>query len=200
MTALAVGPRVSGAIRKLPTWPVYLGGLALAVWLVFAAGQSIEPVETLEHSLGIWSIRFLLASLCISPLMRFARLNLIKFRKALGLLGFGFLTGHFLVWLLLDLQLRWGLIGAELAKRPYLTVGFAAFLLLIPLAATSWQGAIRRMGAQAWGRLHRLVYVAVILGGGHFVMQEKVWTTESLIYLGLAIGMVSLRLIWIRRW
>lgn len=191
---------MSVAIRKLPTWPVYLGGLALAVWLVFAAGQSIEPVETLEHSLGIWSIRFLLASLCISPLMRFARLNLIKFRKALGLLGFGFLTGHFLVWLLLDLQLRWGLIGAELAKRPYLTVGFAAFLLLIPLAATSWQGAIRRMGAQAWGRLHRLVYVAVILGGGHFVMQEKVWTTESLIYLGLAIGLVSLRLIWIRRW
>lgn len=199
----AIGPRISGMARKLPTWPVYVLGLVPAGWLVYAALTNqlgIDPVKQLEHDLGLLSLRFLLASLCITPLLRFARINLMKFRKALGLLAVIYLTLHFLVWLLLDLQLRWGLIGAEIVKRPYLTVGFVAFLMLLPLAATSWQGAIRRLGVATWGRLHRLVYPAVILGGIHFVMQEKVWTTESLIYLALAVGLVATRLTWIRRW
>ncbi|WP_371155420.1 protein-methionine-sulfoxide reductase heme-binding subunit MsrQ [Jannaschia sp. 2305UL9-9] len=199
----AIGPRISGMARKLPTWPVYVLGLVPAGWLVYAALTNqlgIDPVRQLEHDLGLLSLRFLLASLCITPLLRFARINLMKFRKALGLLAVIYLTLHFLVWLLLDLQLRWGLIGAEIVKRPYLTVGFVAFLMLLPLAATSWQGAIRRLGVATWGRLHRLVYPAVILGGIHFVMQEKVWTTESLIYLALAVGLVATRLTWIRRW
>lgn len=201
--AVAIGPRISGVARKVPVWPVYLLGLVPAGWLVYAALTNqlgIDPVKQLEHDLGLLSLRFLLASLCITPLMRFARINLIKFRKMLGLLAVIYLTLHFLVWLVLDLQLRWGLIGAEIVKRPYLSVGFVAFVLLLPLAATSWQGAIRRMGAVAWARLHRLVYLAVILGGIHFVMQEKVWTKESLIYLAVAIGLVAIRLEWIRRW
>lgn len=199
----SIGPRISGFARRVPTWPVYVAGLIPAVLLVYAVLTNqlgIEPVKKLEHELGELSLKFLLASLCITPLLRFARINLIKFRKALGLLAVIYLTFHFLVWLILDLQLRWGLIGAEIVKRPYLTVGFAAFLMLLPLAATSWQGAVRRMGALAWARLHRLVYPAVILGGIHFVMQEKVWDAESLVYLGLAIGLVGVRLAWIRRW
>ncbi|MCK0168854.1 sulfoxide reductase heme-binding subunit YedZ [Jannaschia sp. S6380] len=199
-TFAAYGQAISGAARKVPTWPVYMAGVALGAWEIWVGLNAIDPVEALELALGMLSLQFLLASLTITPLMRFARINLVKFRKPLGLLAFGFLTLHFLVWLALDLQLRWGLIGAEIVKRPYLTVGFAAFILLIPLAATSWQGAVRRLGAQAWGRLHRLVYVSVILGGVHFVMQEKVWTTESLLYLGAAILLVGMRLAWIRRW
>ncbi len=172
-----------------------LGGLA--AWNGLTA---IDPVERLSHEFGMLALRFLLASLCVTPLLRFARINLTKFRKALGLLAFGFLTIHFLVWVLLDLGLRWNLIGAEIVKRPYLTIGFAAFVFLIPVALTSWKGAIRRMGAQSWGRLHRLVYPAVILGGVHYVMQEKVWTNESLVYLATAVGLVGIRLVWIRRW
>ena len=198
--APAIGPRISGAARKLPTWPVYVAGVLLAAVAIWDGISAIDPAEKLSADFGILSLRFLLASLCITPLLRFARINLTKFRKPLGLLAFGFLTIHFLVWIFLDLGLRWGLIGAEIVKRPYLTVGFAAFVLLIPLAATSWQGAVRRLGAQTWGRLHRLVYVAVILGGIHFVMQEKIWTTESLIYLAIAVGLVALRFTWIRRW
>ncbi len=202
-TAVALGPRLSGLARKVPTWPVYVLGSLPGVWLIWKAafaGGYIDPVKALELELGLLSLQFLLASLTITPLMRFARVNLLKFRKALGLLAFGYLCLHFLTWLTLDLQLRWGMVGADIVKRPYITVGFAAFLLLVPLAATSWQGAIRRMGARAWGKLHRLVYLAVILGGVHFVMQEKVWTPESVTYLLTAVGLVGLRLVWIRRW
>lgn len=204
MTSVAaLGPRISGVARKVPTWPVYLLGAApgaFLIWNAAIAGAYIDPVKVLEQELGRLSLQFLLGSLAISPLMRFGRINLIKFRKALGLLAFGYLTLHFLTWLFLDLQLRWGEIGADIVKRPYITVGFVAFLLLIPLAMTSWQGAIRRMGAQAWGRLHRLVYAAVLLGAVHFIMQERVWTRESLVYLAAAILLVGLRLVWIRRW
>ncbi|CUH38838.1 Flavocytochrome YedZ [Jannaschia seosinensis] len=198
--AAAIGPRISGVARKVPTWPVYLGGIGIGAWEIWQGLNAIDPVDALSLGLGMLSLQFLLASLVVTPLMRFARINLLKFRKALGLLAFGFLTLHFLVWLVLDLQLRWGLIWAEIVKRPYLTVGFAGFLLLIPLAATSWQGAIRRLGARTWGRLHRLVYLAVILGAVHFVMQEKVWTMESLLYLTAALFLVCVRIVWIRAW
>ena len=195
-----IGPRVSGIARTVPTWPVYFGGVLLGVLTIWGALSAVDPVEALSEDFGSLSLQVLLASLCITPLFRFARVNLMKFRKPLGLIAFGYLTVHFLVWVFLDLGMRWDLIGAEIVKRPYLTVGFAAFVLLVPLAATSWQGAIRRMGPKAWGRLHRLVYVAVLLGAVHFVMQEKVWTLESLIYLVVTAGLVALRVTWIRRW
>lgn len=204
MTAIATyGPRISEVARRVPTWPVYVVGLLPLAWLIWATFTNrlgVDPVKTLEHDLGLLSLRFLLASLLITPLLRFGRVNLLKFRKALGLLGFAYLVLHFSVWLLLDLQLRWGEIGTDLTKRPYIVVGFIAFLALVPLAATSFQRAVRALGAQTWARLHRLVYVAVILGAVHFVMQEKVWTPESLFYLVAATFLVILRLAWIRRW
>ena len=199
----AIAPRISGLARKVPSWAIYVLGSIPGAWLFWEAivlGRYVDPVEALELQLGMLSLQFLIASLAITPILRFARVNLTKFRKAFGLLAFGYLCLHFLTWLTLDLQFRWATIGAEIVKRPYLTVGFVAFLLLIPLAATSWQGAIKRMGARSWGRLHRLVYVAVLLGAAHFVMQEKVWTIESLLYLTVATGLVAMRLLWIRSW
>ena len=201
--ATTFGPRVSGWARKVPTWVIYVAGVLPGIWLVWAGvtgGLGVDPVKAMEHRAGLWSLQFLLASLCVTPLMRFARLNLVKFRKALGLLGFGYLVLHFLIWVVLDLQLRWGEIGADLVKRPYIVVGFIAFLALVPLAATSWQGAMKRMGATAWQRLHRLVYLSVVLGAVHFVMQSKVWTVEIAAHLAIAVGLVALRLAWLRRW
>ncbi|MEM8851724.1 MAG: protein-methionine-sulfoxide reductase heme-binding subunit MsrQ [Pseudomonadota bacterium] len=201
MEAVAtLGPRVSGAARRVPTWIVYVLGLLPGIWAIFQAFSMVDPVEKLTHSMGLIALQFLLTSLCVTPLLRFARINLIKFRKALGLLAFGYLTVHFLVWLLLDLQLMWGQIGTDIVKRPYLTLGFAGFVLLIPLAATSFQRAMKWMGPLAWARLHRLVYLTALLGGVHFIMQEKVWTTESMVYLALAVLLVGLRFTWIRRW
>ncbi|WP_308916085.1 protein-methionine-sulfoxide reductase heme-binding subunit MsrQ [Jannaschia sp. LMIT008] len=201
--ATTFGPRISGWARKVPTWPIYLIGLAPAIWLIWAGttgGLGVDPVKAMEHRAGLWSLQLLLASLCVTPLMRFARINLIKFRKPLGLLAFGYLVLHFLIWLVLDMALRWDEIARDLVKRPYIVVGFAAFVILVPVAATSWQGAIRRMGQVAWQRLHRLVYLAVLLGAVHFVMQEKVWTVEAIAYLIGTTLLVGMRFLWVRRW
>lgn len=189
--------RLNGVARRLPTWPVYLAGaipFALLLWGAVMNRLGADPVKTLELELGIWGLRFLIASLAITPLAQFG-LRLVKFRRALGQLGFFYILLHFVVWMALDLALRWNLIGAELVKRPFIVVGFAALVLLVPLALTSWNGAIRRMGAAAWKRLHRLAYAAILAGGVHFVMIGKVYTVESLVHLAIILGLLALRLL-----
>ncbi|NEY91691.1 protein-methionine-sulfoxide reductase heme-binding subunit MsrQ [Tabrizicola oligotrophica] len=193
--------RINATARRVPTAFLYIGGAILALWLLFAAVQDSlgpDPVKALEQGLGIWALRFLLASLCITPLMR-AGIRLLKFRRALGLLGFAYAALHFATWIALDMGLRWGQIAGDLTKRPYIIVGALGLLLLLPLAATSWNGAIRRLGAAAWNRLHRLAYPAILAGAVHFVMIGKVWTGESLVYLGIAMVLLVLRVPQSRR-
>jgi sulfoxide reductase heme-binding subunit YedZ len=111
------------------------------------------------------------------------------------MLGFVHVTAHFAVWLWLDMDLRWGQIAEDLVKRPYILAGMAAFLLLLPLAATSTDAAVRRLGAVRWRRLHGLAGPAILLGAVHFVMVGKVWTGESLVYLGLVLLLLTARLL-----
>lgn len=189
--------RINRLARRLPVWAVWLAGSVPAALLVVAAAGNrlgVDPVKALEHELGLWALRFLLASLAVTPLMRLG-LRLMKFRRALGLLGFVYVLAHFAVWIALDMGLRWGQIAEDLWKRPYILVGFAGLLMLIPLAVTSSDGALRRMGAAAWRRLHRLAYPAIVLGAVHFVMIGKVWTAESLIYLAITGGLLAVRLL-----
>ena len=186
----------NGYARRLPTWVVYLLGavpFGLLVYGAFFGGLGADPVKTLELELGVWGLRFLIASLAITPLMTYG-VRLLKFRRGLGLLGFFYILMHFTTWVVLDLGLRWGQIGSELVKRPFIVVGFVAFLLLIPLAATSWNGAIRRMGAVAWKKLHKLAYAAILLGAVHFVMIGKVYTVDSVVYLALTLLFLASRL------
>ena len=204
--AQAIGTRITGYARKVPSWVVYAAGIAWAVWIFVEALISpsmtvqADPAKYLEHRYGLVSLQLLLAGLCVTPLLRFARINLIKFRRALGVLAFMFLTLHFLVWLVLDMSLRWDQIGADLVKRPYILVGFVGFLLLVPLAVTSINKVISAMRAETWRRLHRLVYPATLLGAVHFVMQSKVWTPEVVAYLVIAVALVGMRALWLRRW
>lgn len=189
--------RINRLARRLPVWAVWLAGALPAALLIAAVAGNrlgVDPVKALEHELGLWALRFLLASLAVTPLMRLG-LRLMKFRRALGLLGFFYVLAHFAVWIALDMGLRWGQIAEDLWKRPYILVGFAGLLMLIPLAVTSSDGALRRMGAAAWRRLHRLAYPAIALGAVHFVMIGKVWTAESLIYLGITGGLLAVRLL-----
>jgi sulfoxide reductase heme-binding subunit YedZ len=189
--------QINRQLRRLPTWVVYLGGAIPALLLIYGAffgGLGPDPVKGLERPLGEWGLRFLIASLAVTPLMRIG-LRLLKFRRALGLLGFFYILAHFAVWIGLDMGLYWQQIVSDLVKRPYIIVGFAAFLMLLPLAITSNDGMIRRMGGQTWRRLHKLAYPAILAGAVHFVMIGKVWTTESLIYLGLVAVLLSVRLI-----
>lgn len=188
--------RFNGLARRLPVWAVYALGAVPFAFLVYGAifgGLGPDPVKGLEKELGEWGLRFLIASLAITPLAKLG-IRLLKFRRALGMLGFNYILLHFITWVTLDLALRWGQVITELYKRPFIVVGFTAFVLLIPLAATSWNGAIRRLGAGTWKTLHKLVYPAILAGAVHFVMIGKVYSVDALLYLALVLVLLVVRL------
>ena len=192
--------RVNGYLRRVPVWLVYtVGVLPVPIWLWLGInGQlGIDPVKEIEHRLGELALQTLLVCLAITPLRRYARLNLMKFRRAIGVLAFYYVTCHLLVWLVLDVQIP-AQIWADILKRPYVTVGMAAFALLLPLAVTSNNWSVRRLG-NAWRRLHRLVYPAVLLGSIHYLMLVKGFQFEPLIYLGMVLLLLGLRLPDLRR-
>ena len=186
--------RLNQTLRQLPVWVVYLLGALPAPWLFYqglTGGLGVDPIEALEHRYGELALQLLIVVLAISPLRRFIGLNLLKFRRALGVLTFAYVSLHLLVWLVLDVQVP-SQIWADIVKRPYITVGMVAFVLMIPLAVTSNNLSVRKLG-QRWRSLQRLVFPAAILGGLHYVMLAKGFQVEPLIYLSLIIGLLLLR-------
>ncbi|OIP86428.1 MAG: sulfoxide reductase heme-binding subunit YedZ, partial [Rhodobacterales bacterium CG2_30_65_12] len=183
---MALADTINRAARKLPTWPLYGFGALPPFWylyLGFTGGLGVEPISALEHRLGLLALQFLIAGLVITPLRIWAGVNLIRFRRALGLLAFYYISAHLLAWLLLDVRDP-ARIWADIVKRPYITIGMAGFLMLVPLAITSNMASIRRLGAR-WRQLHLLVYPAVLAGGLHFVILRKGWQVEPLAYLAV---------------
>lgn len=188
--------RLNVFARRLPTGVVWALGLVPLLWLVwaaFAGRLGADPVKAIELKLGLWGLQFLIASLTISPLRR-AGLNLLRFRRALGVLAAVYIFLHFLAWMILDMGLRWDEILRDLYRRPYIILGMAGLLALIPLAVTSTDSAIRRMGATAWRRLHRLAYVAAVAGVAHYVILVKGWPAEPLLYALAVLLLLALRL------
>lgn len=154
-----------------------------------------NPVEALTHATGEWTLRFLLLTLAVTPLRRLSGItDLLRFRRMLGLFAFFYALLHFLVYLLLDQSLLLEEIVADIVKRPYITVGFIAFVLLIPLAATSTKGMMRRLGRR-WKRLHQLVYLIVLLGVLHFLWQVKADWLEPAIYAAVFIALLLARVL-----
>jgi sulfoxide reductase heme-binding subunit YedZ len=168
--------------------------LGFLVWGAIAGDLGADPVKAIERQLGLLGLQFLMASLAVTPLRRLG-LNLIRFRRALGLISFAYVSLHLVAWVWLDMSLRWSEMAADLWKRPYIIAGMIGFAALLPLALTSTNAAIRRMGPLAWGRLHKLAYLAILAGILHFVLLSKVWTTEVLVYAGLAMGLLAIRLL-----
>jgi sulfoxide reductase heme-binding subunit YedZ len=188
---------ISTAARRVPLWLVWGAGLAPVPWLLWQAatgGLGVEPVEALEHRLGELGLQFLIASLAVTPLRRHLGVNLLRFRRALGLLAFTYVALHLAVWLALDVQTL-ARAGEDILKRPYITVGMAAFVLLLPLAATSTDRAVRRLGVR-WRQLHRLAYPAAVLGGLHYVLLAKGLQLAPLAYLAAILALLVLRLRW----
>ncbi len=186
---------VNQIFRRIPVWAIYLLGALPAPWLFYlglTGGLGIDPIEALEHRYGELALQLLIAGLAITPLRRFTGLNLMKFRRAIGVLTFSYVSLHLLVWLILDVQLP-SQIWADILKRPYITVGMAAFLLLVPLAVTSNNWSVRRLGPR-WRKLHRLVYPIALLGALHYVMLAKGFQIEPLVYLTIILALLALRL------
>lgn len=187
--------RVNTAARRIPIWLVYIVGLLPAPWFLYlglTGGLGAEPIKALEHELGLLALQLLIAGLAVTPLRRFAGINLLRFRRAVGILAFTYVALHLLVWLVLDVQVL-SRVWADILKRPYITIGMIAFVLMLPLALTSNNRAVRRLGP-LWRQLHKLTYIVVLLGGVHFVMLRKGFQIEPLAYLAAILILLALRL------
>lgn len=173
---------------------------ALLLVIAIARGSlGPDPVAELTHETGLWALRLLLATLALTPLRKLTGSPLpIRFRRMIGLFAFFYAMLHLSVYVVLDLRGYWAQIFEDIVKRPYITVGAAALLLLIPLAVTSTRGMMRRLGRH-WGRLHKLVYPAALLACLHFFWLVKADKREPLIYASILLVLLAFRLPW-RRW
>ncbi|HLJ37668.1 MAG TPA: protein-methionine-sulfoxide reductase heme-binding subunit MsrQ [Steroidobacteraceae bacterium] len=180
---------------------VFAAALAPLAWLIcgmlgwFGASLGADPVKKLEHECGKTALQLLLLTLSITPLRNLLGLpQLLRLRRMLGLFAFFYVVLHFTVYLVLDLELNFATLGADIVKRPYITIGFTGLLLLIPLAVTSTNAMQRRLGRR-WQTLHRLVYVIAVLGVWHFYWQVKRDVREPLVYAGILAVLLFYRLL-----
>jgi methionine sulfoxide reductase heme-binding subunit len=164
-------------------------------WRTYRGELTANPVEFYQHQTGDWTLRFLVFTLCITPLRRIFNLpELIRFRRMLGLFAFFYVSLHFLTYLGPDQSFSFAGMLKDVAKRPFITVGFAAFLLLIPLALTSTAGWIRRLGGKRWQMLHRAVYASAVLGVIHYYWLVKSDIRKPLFYGALVAILLAWRL------
>jgi len=168
--------------------------MVLGAFQLGGIGLGTNPVETIQDTFGQWGLRFLLITLAVTPLRDwFNAPLLIQLRRMLGLYAFFYVLLHFLTWLILDQGVYWPGILQDIAKRPFITLGFIALLMLIPLAVTSTNGMMRRLGRR-WKSLHRLIYAITLLGVWHYWWQVKADIREPLLYASIAAVLLGWRL------
>ena len=188
---------VNKALKRVPTWTIYLIGTLPFLYLAYQTATGtigVDPVRGIEWGLGLWALRLLLFSLAVTPL-RWLGLNLVRFRRQIGLVAFAYVCLHFTSWLTIDMGLRWSQIIGDLYKRWYILIGLSALLLLFPLAVTSNNASIKRLGGKLWNQIHKLVYPAAILAVTHFLMVGKITTREQLIYAAILMVLLGWRLV-----
>lgn len=190
-------------LRRIPAWTIYIVGAAYAVWEFWRALNQIgpylvEPINVLERAYGEIALILLVVGLMVTPLRKWLGLNLLKFRRAVGVTAFFFVLAHFLVFAILDVQ-SLERVWTEIVKRPYVTVGMVSFLMLIPLAVTSNNLSVRKLGAASWRKLHKLTYPAAILGAVHYLWLVKGFQLEPIIYLVVIVGLIATRYVVLQR-
>lgn len=188
---------INAGLRRIPAWTIYIVGAVYAVWEFWRALNQmgpylVEPINVLERTYGEAALIVLVVVLAVTPLRKWPGLNLMKFRRALGVTAFFLVLAHFLVFAVLDVQ-SLDRVWTEVVKRPYVTVGMLSFLMLIPLAVTSNNLSLRRIGGAAWRKLHKLTYPAVILAGLHYLWLVKGFQIEPILYLGAILGLLATR-------
>jgi methionine sulfoxide reductase heme-binding subunit len=170
---------------------------AYLVYLGFTNDLGVNPAETLQLETGTWALNFLIATLAITPLRRLTRWNrLIQYRRMLGLFAFFYAFTHFLTYLILDQSFSLDQMMADVVKRPFITMGFTAFVLMIPLALTSTKGWIRRLGGRQWQMLHRLIYVSAVAASIHYIWKVKVVLGPPVYYAVAVALLLGVRVVW----
>ena len=176
-----------------------LAVLIARAFSIAGLGLGANPIEELLHELGRWGLKFLLLTLTVTPLRRWTGWNwLIRFRRMFGLFAFFYILLHFVVYAVLDQSLDIAAIIEDVLKRPYITLGMAGLLMLIPLAVTSTKGMMRRLGKR-WQKLHRLVYIIAIAGVWHFYWQVKLDALDPMLYALVLAGLLGVRVYFARR-
>lgn len=169
--------------------------LGLLVWNGFNDELGANPVEAITHQTGLWALRFLLITLAVTPLCRITGWNeLVRLRRMLGLYVFFYALLHFITYAWLDHAFVFSDMLEDVLERPYITLGFSAFLMLLPLAITSTNGMIKRLGGKRWKRLHRLIYPCAIAAVLHYLWLVKADITDPMVYLILLLLLLGLRL------
>jgi methionine sulfoxide reductase heme-binding subunit len=178
---------------------VFLACLTPLVWLAFrtiTGRLGINPIEDLELTTGIWTLRFLIITLSVTPVRRLTGWNrVIQYRRMFGLFTFFFVCVHFAIYIGLDQTFALDLILKDVAKRPFITMGFTAFVLMIPLALTSTKGWIRRLGRR-WQLLHRLIYVSAVCAAVHYLWKVKVMIGSPVYYAIVIALLLGFRVLW----
>lgn len=159
-----------------------------------ATGQlGADPVKTFEHLLGLWALRFLILTLLVTPIRDLTGITLLRYRRALGLLAFYYALMHFTTYMVLDQGLNLSAIITDIVRRPFITIGMISLALLVPLALTSNNWSIRKLGRR-WSSLHKLVYIAIAGSAVHFLMSVKSWPAEPVIYAAIVAALLLWRL------
>ena len=199
MAAPSVSQRINGALRRVPAWPIYVIVPIPGIWIFWLAVNDrlgADPLQFLEHSLGEGGLQLIILTLLITPLRRLTGVNLLKFRRAFGVMAFVYVLGHVLTWVVLDQQLLLAAIVEEIIKRPFITVGMVGFLALVPLAVTSNNLSVRRLGPALWRRIHKLAYIAAIAGAAHYLLLVKAWPPAPIVYALIVVALLAIRAWW----
>lgn len=178
-------------------WAVSLACLLPLLWLAWRGYQGdlgANPIEKVIRNLGVWGLRLLIIGLTITPLARIVKKpRLIRVRRPIGLFAFGYIVLHLSTYIGVDQYFDWHAIWKDILKRPFITIGMAAFVMLIPMAATSFNAAIRRLGPLNWRRLHRLIYLIVPMGVVHYFLLVKADHRPPLIYGAIVLLLLGYR-------
>ena len=183
------------ALIKTAIYVLGMTPAAFAFYYAFTGQLGAEPVKGLEKALGVVALRFLIIGLAITPLRKLGGPNLVRYRRAIGLVAFFNAALHLTAYLWFDQDFNMAAIWKDLIKRPYITFGMLSFSILTPLAITSNTAMIKRLGAAAWKRLHKGVYVAVAAGCLHFILLNKTWKPEALLYAAVTLALLGFR-VW----
>src|SRR5262245_11225060 len=182
---------------KVVIFAAALGPVGLLAYKLLTGGDlGVNPAETIQLETGRWTFKFLLLTLAVTPVRRVTGWNVvIQFRRMLGLFAFFYGVLHFTSYWAFDLVFSIGGIFADIAKRPFITMGALALLSMLPLALTSTKGSIRRLGRN-WARLHRLIYVSAVCAAVHFAWKQKVFTGDAVWYAAAVAVLLAFRLVW----